>query len=180
MNIEENIARGWALIDGSIGHRVTLDGRIQSRYIKNRPGALGDDWYDMSLSLDKRGYPLKIISLNGKMKCGRVHRYVARYFVANDKLKSEVNHIDGDKKNNHYTNLEWLTCKENINHAIVNGLRGCFKGSGNGIAKLKEEQIPTIRNMISLGISNAEVGRMYGVTRSTIYKIKYGISWTHV
>lgn len=46
-----------------------------------------------------------------------VHRLVATYFCPNPEGKATVNHIDGDKSNNHYTNLEWMTHGENQLHA---------------------------------------------------------------
>ena len=72
--------------------------------------------------LGKNGYLVVNLYKNGKHKIYRVHRLVAIAFLENYNNKPQVNHIDGDKTNNHVLNLEWVTCKENINHAWENGL----------------------------------------------------------
>lgn len=59
----------------------------------------------------------------GKMHNRSVHRLVAKAFVANPDGKPMVNHKDGNKRNNHASNLEWVTCSENHSHAVSNGLR---------------------------------------------------------
>lgn len=58
-----------------------------------------------------------------------VHTLVARAFVSGYKPGLQVNHIDGNKKNNKASNLEWVTGKENIEHAIKT--LGFNPGQGN-------------------------------------------------
>lgn len=61
---------------------------------------------------------------NGKSICVKVHREVAFAFVDNPFEYEMVNHVDGDKLNNHRSNLEWCNAKHNMTHARDNGLLG--------------------------------------------------------
>jgi len=58
-----------------------------------------------------------------------VHTMVLRTFDRLENKGEQCNHIDGNKENNHISNLEWCTSKQNINHAIKTGL--AFTGSRN-------------------------------------------------
>lgn len=66
--------------------------------------------------LDKYGYFR--VRLKGVHKT--IHRLVALAFIDNPENKSQVNHIDENKKNNNVSNLEWTTAKENANHGTRN------------------------------------------------------------
>lgn len=61
-----------------------------------------------------------------------VHRVVCMAFNGlPPKGKEWVNHIDGNKSNNHYSNLEWSSVGENIKHAYDLGLKVAPKGSSH-------------------------------------------------
>ena len=71
--------------------------------------------------LDKDGY--KVVNLRSTKKrqqTFKVHRLVAYAYCENDdvELKTQVNHIDENKQNNYFKNLEWCTCSKNINHGM--------------------------------------------------------------
>ena len=69
------------------------------------------------------GYPYINLSHNGKRCAIALHRIVAYLFIPNtDTTKNIVNHIDGNKLNFKITNLEWVTQKENVIHAVTNNL----------------------------------------------------------
>lgn len=68
--------------------------------------------YVLKQMMDRDGYML----VNLSSKTFRVHRIVAKTFKPNMDSSLQVNHIDGNKANNHVSNLEWCTSKENVQH----------------------------------------------------------------
>ena len=85
---------------------------------------------------NKQGYlGTRIKDLDGKSCWVYVHTLVAGAFIPNPKNKPIVNHKDGNKHNNYYTNLEWATYSENNRHAIYNNLRPKYCGFLRGYEK---------------------------------------------
>lgn len=65
----------------------------------------------------EKGYlRVNLFDDSGKRVHRKVHRLVANAFIPNPQNKPQVNHIDGNKKNNSVTNLEWVTNDENVAH----------------------------------------------------------------
>ena len=62
------------------------------------------------------GYKICQLMKNGKRRVISTHRLVAIAFIPNPDNKKQVNHKDGNKYNNHYSNLEWCTNSENQLH----------------------------------------------------------------
>lgn len=75
---------------------------------------------NLSLAYDSKKYLTAHLCVNGKGKRIRVHRLVALSFVPNLSGFSQVNHIDENKENNNYKNLEWCNNKYNSNHGTRN------------------------------------------------------------
>jgi len=68
---------------------------------------------------DRYGYKCVNLCKNGITKSTTVHRLVAEAFIPNPDKKPEVNHKNEDKQDNSVKNLEWVTSKENQNHATL-------------------------------------------------------------
>lgn len=73
------------------------------------------------------GYKTVQLFKDNGLKTFKVHRMIALTFIPNPNNKPEVNHIDGNKSNNHISNLEWVTRSENLKHAVKHGLSSPVK-----------------------------------------------------
>jgi len=123
------------------------------------------------------GYCFVILYKQGKANMNLVHRLVASHFLENKCKCPQVNHIDGDKANNHVSNLEWCTALENKKHASDNGL--VSRGVNRWSAKIDDGTVRKIREY--KGLKTAKfVSETYGVSRTNIYDIWNGKIWKHV
>jgi len=127
----------------------------------------------------KRGYHMVNICSDGISKSMGVHRLVGECYIPNPYNKPEINHIDGDKTNNHYTNLEWCTRKENIHHRD-NVMGKHSMGEQNGRSKLTEDDVKWIReNYVyrSSEFGTTALGRKFGVSHGQIHQIIKNKQW---
>ena len=74
----------------------------------------------MKQNIDKSGYLSLRLNIGEGEKAYKVHRLVASMFIKGDFDSNEVNHKDGNKQNNNANNLEWVTSRDNIIHALNN------------------------------------------------------------
>ena len=95
------------------------------RYIVSNTGRVKNAITGRELKQETHHCGYLRVHLCGKEKSGmlRVHRLVAESFIPNPEGKPQVNHIDGDKRNNNVENLEWTTPIENVRHSWEHGLR---------------------------------------------------------
>jgi len=113
----------------------------------------------------------------------RVHRLVAEAFIENPQCLTEVNHIDGNKKNNNVSNLEWVTHKANMHHAINTGLSKLPGKGDDGLrAILTNDQVSFIRKNVKKRdkeFSLSALARRFGVSVSCVHLVVEGRNWRH-
>ena len=105
----------WRFIEANSDYMVSDHGRILSFKGKSK--------LIISSSITAKGYEYVAIRQKGIYVGYSVHRLVATAFIPNPKRLPQVNHLDGNKLNNHVANLEWCDAYDNVMHAIRTGLR---------------------------------------------------------
>ena len=130
---------------------------------------------DLKPNVLKKGYLQVTLSKSGKPKSMLVHRLVMNAFNPTTDDNLQVNHIDGNKENNEFSNLEWVTAMENTNHAYDIGLRDDTIGNNR---KLTEDEVLEIIDLYETGnFTQKELGNKYNVGRNTIGEILLGKTW---
>jgi len=130
------------------------------------------------------GYLTANLCRDGKPKQVRIHRLVAERFLGPaPSPRHEVNHKNGDKTDNRVENLEWVTRSENHTHAYrqLGRQAAPTKGEASNLSKLTRRDVVEIRKLWATGkYTLAELGEMFGVSKSNISMIVNRKTWQHV
>lgn len=117
------------------------------------------------------GYLMYRLCKKGKIHRELAHRLLANHFIPNLENKPYINHIDGNPINNTLDNLEWVTQKENVQHAIKMGLVTNM-GETHYQVKLTDGEVLEIRDLYKHKIYNQrELGEIYGVGQANVSSI---------
>lgn len=166
----------WKNIVGFNDYMISNYGRVKS--LKRGSNILLPD--------NRAGYYcVTLYDNNNRKKKKYIHRLVAEHFVKNKNNENDVvNHIDCDKHNNQYTNLEWVTASQNTLHAYENG---CIKRNKNPNYAYGKEiiQIDTTTNKVlntyysTSSAAKAVNGNRTNISRTCkgMYKTYKGYIW---
>lgn len=114
-----------------------------------------------------------------------VHRLVAMCFLDNPNNYPVINHKDGNKQNNHYTNLEWCTVQQNHDHAVMHNLDKGIEGEKNPKCKLSKQDVLDIRSKYKESKDKGykfydKYALIYNVDRESIRHICKNITWKNI
>ena len=107
----------WKKIEGYDRYEISNFGSVRSKYGKNL--------IYLKKQEDSRGYIWVGLRTKGKTKYNSIHKLVALHFLGKIPENMQINHMDGDSKNNKVNNLEYVSMRENINHRYA--LKGVSK-----------------------------------------------------
>lgn len=164
----------WRTVPGYPAYEVSVDGVVRRcqglRCRRNRI---------LAPFVRTNGYAQILLYQGGKRRRFGVHQLVALAFLGpKPSPQHEVAHLDGQRLNNHVSNLAWLLHSENERHKDLHGTR--LRGSQIGNAKLTEAQVVLIRQALAVGIRQCALAQTYGVSDSTVSLIARAKTWRHV
>lgn len=161
----------WVEILGG-AYAVSSLGRVERRLANGRNAKCGRI---LRQTKTPYGYLVVNLSVEGKARTVHIHKLVADAFLGKRPVGFHINHKDGNKCNNDAHNLEYVTPKANVRHAIGLGLHP--RGERHGMAKLDKEQVKEIRALRRRGLGYSELADIYSVCPHHIGKIVRGELW---
>lgn len=120
-------------------------------------------------------YALVSLRNKGRVWAVHVHTLVAAAFLGPRPAGQQVNHKDGDKRNNRSDNLEYTTMPANMRHAVENAL--VRQGERHPRAKLTADDVAEIRRLHAAGVSQADIARRFGRHPATVNHVVRGRHW---
>lgn len=132
--------------------------------------------------IDAGGYAMVNLSAGGRRWRVGVHRLVAAAFLGPPPTEEhQVNHLDGQKDNPSAENLQWVTPRENVEHAVATGLMRGRKGEAHPLSVLTREAVAEMRRDFRRGHADLrELAARNGVHLSTARDAVRGKTWAHV
>lgn len=107
-----------------------------------------------------------------------VHTLVLNAFVGERPNGMVCRHLNGNALDNRLSNLCWGTPKENMQDEIRHGTAVCLRHGENAIAaKLKLDDVKTIRKLYAEGLSKKEIAQRYSISQHHVSDIVNGKTW---
>lgn len=125
-------------------------------------------------SEDPSGYLNVTLCYASQQRTAYVHRLVAELFLKRKSDENVVAFKNLNKRDCRASNLRWTTTREVMSLRVTTSA-----GSNNAMAILTEEKVKEIKRRLKLESVKA-LAREFGVSPSTVYKIKSGKQWAHV
>ena len=109
-----------------------------------------------------------------------IHYEVADVFLGKRPENMVINHKDGNKLNNGYLNLEYVTHSQNQLHAIAIQLKIPRQGEQHASSKITNAQASSIKKLLDSGMGPAKISKDYGISIHIVYDIARDKTWNHI
>jgi len=150
--------------------------RLKNCRVKN--GGIFKDYRKRAEKLLPNGYLQIRLSVKGKRYHIYAHRLVYTCLVGEIPNGLSIDHINGNKTDNHPDNLEPVTSGENRRRAQK--LTHCWSGEKNGMARLTKTDVLTIRALHDNGTKSHNIANGFGVSTGHVNDIIARRMWKHV
>ena len=129
----------------------------------------------------RRGYLRVTLRNRGQRRTTFIHVLVLEAFVSPRPEGTVANHKNCNKVDNCVENLEWITQRENVKHAIRNDHFFMPRGEQHGESKLTADQVRQIRHRYAQGdYTQQEIANDYSVSDVLISRIVNHKNWKHI
>jgi hypothetical protein len=198
-NNKEVVFKEYIVSEDGIILRIVLPRRTGGTYLGKR----------IKVGLSKKGYvSFKLTYMGKQIGFLQMHRVLYETWIGKIPKNLQINHKDGVKANNDLNNLEVVTNRENMDHAVANRLTASQKGKKNSFygkthskkskrkmshartnsekiarhTKITEEDVLKIRSLSDSGRSLKEIHNLYNelIGMKGIYYIIKGKTWTYI
>lgn len=164
----------WRPVVGHEGRYEVSDlGRVRSLQ-----SARGTPWHDGPMLMEPRKHTGGYLRVGLRRKDAFVHALVLEAFVGPRPPGMQAAHLDGTRTNNALANLRWATPTENQRHRVEHGT--ALRGERIGNARLTEFAVRQIRSGVFIGLSQRQIGALFGVSASAVSLAKSGKNWRHL
>ena len=174
----------WKIIQEFPDYAVSDAGCV-ARATRKKKAVLGQT---IKPRIDKKGYFYVRLRKEGVRFIRKIHRLVLITFIGVSPPSMECNHKSGIKCNNHIDNLEWVTPKQNMQHAVRMGLYNGWdkknrnqSGENNSQAKLTTSQVLKIKGLLKIGqLTQRSIAAFFNISYQHVSDIKRGKRWAHL
>jgi hypothetical protein len=131
-----------------------------------------------------KGFKAVSLKINKAHRAYYVHKLVAEVWIPRPSDQHElVTHLDRNLKNNHVSNLAWITkevsYKQNTEYFRQKRTAVTHRKVIHN-SKLKEKDIQLLKSMLQKGVTQAKIAKMFCISEMQVTRIKRGENWGHV
>ena len=170
----------WRDIPGFNNYQVSCFGNVRS-YLKKGNHKNKGNAHPRLLRQARRGGGYPTVSLpdrDGKYRHRSVHSLVLLAFVGECPEGKEVAHLNGIPTDNRFSNLAYVTHKENEAHKVAHGTSPV--GENNGQSNLLGWQVAEIKFLSSKSVPQGKIAALFGISHKYVSAILNGKAWAHI